>query len=65
MTEPLAYTVTEAAHALRLGRNRVYDMVAAGELPALRIGKSIRIPAVHLHDWITAHTEGSTNANNH
>lgn len=56
---PLAYTVAEAAEALRLGRNRVYDMVAAGELPALRIGKSIRIPADSLNQWIKQHTEGN------
>lgn len=56
MSEPLAYTVPECAKALRLGRNRVYDLVATGELPAIRIGRSIRIPAGPLHDWINRNT---------
>lgn len=61
---PLAYTVEETAKALRVGRNRVYDMVACGELPALRIGRSIRVPADALNTWIKTHTEGTQHGNN-
>ena len=56
MSEPLAYTVSECAKALRLGRNRVYDLVATGDLPAIRIGRSIRIPAGPLNEWINRNT---------
>lgn len=59
MTEPLALTVAETAEALRLGRNRVYDLVASGDLPHVRIGTTIRIPTQQLRAWIEAHTEGT------
>jgi len=40
----LVYKVSEAAKALAKGRNFIYDEVAAGRLPAIRLGRSIRIP---------------------
>lgn len=52
MNDPKAYTVNEVAQALQVSRNRIYDMVATGELPALRLGKTIRIPAEQLDQWI-------------
>lgn len=43
--EPLFLKVPEVAERLRIGRNRAYEMVAAGEIPSVRIGpKLIRIP---------------------
>ena len=44
-SEPLFLKVPEVAERLRIGRNRVYEMVTAGEIPSVRIGpKLIRIP---------------------
>lgn len=37
-------TVPELARALRIGRNQAYSMVERGQVPALRIGRSIRVP---------------------
>jgi excisionase family DNA binding protein len=56
---PLAYTVDETAKALHVGRNTVYQLIAAGELPAMRIGKAIRVPARALDNWITSNTRGN------
>lgn len=36
---------TEAADALGLGRSTIYQLISAGELPAVRVGGSVRIPA--------------------
>jgi excisionase family DNA binding protein len=46
MAEPEALVCkpAEVARALQKGRNWVYEAVARGELPALRLGNSIRIP---------------------
>jgi excisionase family DNA binding protein len=45
MTEPpLLLTVAEAAALLRISRNSAYGLVARHELPALRLGRTIRIP---------------------
>ena len=41
---PEVLTVREAATILRIGRNQLYQAVACGQLGALRIGRSIRIP---------------------
>ena len=43
-TLPEVLTAHEAAAILRIGRNQLYQAVARGELGAIRIGRSIRIP---------------------
>ncbi|HHW50100.1 MAG TPA: helix-turn-helix domain-containing protein [Pseudoclavibacter sp.] len=37
-------TVAEVADMLRVSRMTVYRMVHAGELPAIRFGRSFRVP---------------------
>ena len=41
---PLVLTVEEAAAALRIGRSAAYEAVRTGSIPAVRIGRLIRIP---------------------
>src|SRR5512133_2461992 len=41
---PEVLTACEAAAILRVGRNQLYQAVARGQLGAIRIGRSIRIP---------------------
>jgi len=36
-------TVVEAAKFLRIGRNQLYDAIGRGEVPHLRIGRTIRV----------------------
>jgi excisionase family DNA binding protein len=43
-TLPEVLTAREAAAILRVGRNQLYQAVARGEVGAVRIGRSIRIP---------------------
>ena len=43
-TTPLLLKVNEAAKLLQLGRDRIYELVASGRLPALYFGRTIRIP---------------------
>ena len=51
---PEVLTVREAAAILRVGRNQLYQAVARGELGAVRIGRSIRIPKQALLDLLAA-----------
>ena len=44
MTDPLVLTVEEAAKALRIGRTAAYEAVRRGEIPSVRIGRSLRVP---------------------
>jgi excisionase family DNA binding protein len=54
--EPLLLKATEAGILLGLGRSKVFAMVAAGELPVIRIGRSVRIPRQALERWIRDQT---------
>jgi excisionase family DNA binding protein len=50
---PEVLKVCEAAAILRVGHNQLYQAVACGELPAVRIGRTIRIPKAALADLLT------------
>ncbi|MCQ4081141.1 helix-turn-helix domain-containing protein [Streptomyces sp. RB6PN25] len=51
-TERLVYTVAEAAHALRIGRSKLYELLASGEIESIHIGRSRKIPARALLDYV-------------
>lgn len=46
---PLAYSINEASRATSLGRTRLYQLIASGELKAVKIGNRTLIPAHALH----------------
>jgi excisionase family DNA binding protein len=43
---------TEAAEVIGLGRSKIYELLATGELPSIRIGSSVRVPVDALRAWI-------------
>ena len=43
--EQLLLRVPEAAARLSLGRSSVYELIAAGQIHAVHIGRAVRIPA--------------------
>ena len=51
---PEVLTAREAAAILRVGRNQLYQAIARGELGAVRIGRSIRIPKHALLELLAA-----------
>ena len=42
----------EAAEAIGIGRSKVYELLASGELPSIRVGGSVRVPLEALRAWI-------------
>jgi excisionase family DNA binding protein len=60
MTDRLVMTVTEAAKALGMSKNTLYDLIRDDRFPHVRIGQRIRIPIQALHEWIHDYTSGST-----
>lgn len=42
----------EAARLLSLGRSKLYELVATGELPSVKIGRATRIPVADLQAWV-------------
>jgi excisionase family DNA binding protein len=48
------HTVAEVADALRVSTMTVYRLVQSGDLPALRVGRAIRIPADGLGAYLAS-----------
>jgi len=45
-------TVAEVAGIMRVSKMTVYRLVHAGDLPALRVGCSFRVPEEAVHDYL-------------
>lgn len=45
-------TVAEVASLMRVSKMTVYRLVHSGELPAVRVGKSFRVPEQAVHDYL-------------
>ena len=48
----------EVAELLGLSRSKVFEMLAAEDLPVLRIGRAVRVPRNDLDEWIRGRTRG-------
>jgi excisionase family DNA binding protein len=57
MTEQTLMTVKEVATELRLGHTKTYELVASGQLAAVRTGRSVRVTprAVPVIRWPTGY----------
>ncbi|MDP9409826.1 MAG: helix-turn-helix domain-containing protein [Actinomycetota bacterium] len=44
--------VPEVAEVLRIARSRAYELVADGEIPAVKIGRSVRVSRKELDRWL-------------
>jgi excisionase family DNA binding protein len=45
-------TVAEVATLMRVSKMTVYRMVHGGDLPAVRVGRSFRVPEKAVHDYL-------------
>lgn len=52
LSEVRLLTVAEVAATLRLSKMTVYRMVKSGALPALKVGRSVRVPAQVVDDFL-------------
>jgi excisionase family DNA binding protein len=55
-TDPLSgvrfLTVAEVAKAMRVSKMTVYRLVHSGELPAVRVGRSFRVPEDAVNEYL-------------
>lgn len=59
-------TVAEVAELMRLSRMTVYRLVHGGELPAVRVGRSFRVPQDALDAYLRSHSvEGLADEGRH
>lgn len=57
--QSMTISVAEAAQYLGIGRNRIYDLLHEGKLPAVRLGKNYRIPIKSLDEWLDKEAQKS------
>lgn len=51
------FTVKEAANFLRVSPWKIYDLAQSGNIPYIRVGRSLRFSRTQLEDWM--HEGGS------
>ena len=54
--EKLLLKPTEAADALGVSRSTLYELVADGTVPSIRLGRSVRVPAAPLREFVERKT---------
>jgi excisionase family DNA binding protein len=59
--ERLLLRPLEAAEMIGVGRSKVYELLASGDLPSIRIGGSVRVPLDALRAWIDRQIDESAN----
>jgi excisionase family DNA binding protein len=52
--------VPEVAEVLRIARSRAYELVDSGEIPSIRIGRSVRVSRRELDRWLKEQRQPST-----
>lgn len=50
--EPVLLTIPEAARKLGIGRTLTYELIAAGELEVVHIGRAARVPLDAVSDFV-------------
>jgi excisionase family DNA binding protein len=56
--EPAVLRPAEVARMLQCSRSQIYRMAAAGTIPAVYLGRSVRIPRKQLVEWIANQAQG-------
>jgi excisionase family DNA binding protein len=54
LSEVKFLTVSEVAKLMRVSKMTVYRLVHSGELPAVQIGRSFRVPEQAVHEYLRA-----------
>ena len=48
----LLLRVPEAAQLLGIGRSTLYELIAAGEIPVVHVGRAVRVRADAVKAWV-------------
>ncbi|MDR3360178.1 MAG: helix-turn-helix domain-containing protein [Bifidobacteriaceae bacterium] len=58
-------TVSEVAETLRVSDMTIYRLISSGEIRAIKVGRSYRIPAEALDEWLSDIAPRQSGAGNH
>ncbi len=61
---PELMSVEETAEYLAKGKNFVYSLIKSGEIPSIRLGKSIRVLREGLKSWLAVNVNNNADYNN-
>ena len=62
MSVPLLYKPESAAEHLGIGRSKLFELIAAHEIETVQIGRSRRVPAQALEDYVARLRQQQTTA---
>ena len=51
-SQSVLMTIADVQQATQLGRTKVYELIRQGQLPVVRIGRSVRIRRDALERWL-------------
>ena len=57
MSDKILLAIPEAAARLSIGRSKLYELISAGEIPVIHIGRSVRV-SVRAVEAYAARLEG-------
>jgi excisionase family DNA binding protein len=55
--DPICVRINDAARMIGVGRTKLYRLIAAGEIEAVKFGKSTRITTASLHELVRRQRE--------
>ena len=59
-SRPLVLTMGQAARELQISRSKAYDLAAAGKLPVIRVGSSMRVVRAALEEMVLRQLQEAT-----
>ena len=51
-SQRLLLRIPEVTETLGIGRTKIYELIATGELPTIRVGRAVRISVSTLQKWV-------------
>lgn len=57
-SEPICMRINDAARMLGVGRTKLYELIATGEIEMVKFGKATRIITASLHDFVRRQNMG-------
>lgn len=56
--EKLLLKPGEVTELLGISKSHIYELLATGEMPSVRIGRCVRVPVASLNKWIEVNLRG-------